>query len=254
MSKIDRQICQNFYHVSKKNFWRIFFQKFLFPSLGIERFLSVESLLVPLSVLVSICQLDRIVVKKPLSTISFSRQFWTLIANWSVMVRFFLGQVDDTAFYESKGSICGHKTVLKSFCLFHLSIADLEQKQQGFFPENKLQGCQNCLPRVQGDLLKIFFWKKFFFLFHHWALSEFFFVISTNSCWSDCQYCFLFLNCTSLWWKFFFVKNFFLASFLDIDRKFIGLCSKFFWHSWRNCFPRVRRINLRTNICFGKLL
>ena len=184
-----------------------------------------------------------------LSPINFGH--WSQIdQSW---FEFFLGQVDDTAFYESKGSICGHKTVLKSFCLFHLSIADLEQKQQGFFPENKLQGCQNCLPRVQGDLLKNFFWKKFFFLFHHWALSEFFLsfrqtlvgrIVSTAFCFSIAP----------VYGEIFFVKNFFLASFLDIDRKFIGLCSKFFWHSWRNCFPRVRRINLRTNICFGKLL
>ena len=53
--------------------------------------------------------------------------------------------------------------------------------------------------------------------------------------------------------KFFVSNNFFLPPFSDTDRKFIGLCSNFFQPSWRHCFLRVRKINLKTNKCFDKL-
>ena len=101
----------------------------------------------------------------------FYHHFWTLIAKWSVFVRIFFGQVDDTAFYGSKGSIWGLKAVLTNFCLFYLSFADLEPKNHGFFPENNRQGCQNCSPRVQGDILQGNFFRKVFFclIIGHWS-------------------------------------------------------------------------------------
>ena len=80
------------------------------------------------------------------------------------------------------------------------------------FSENNRQGCQNCSPRVQGDLLKNFFGKKLFFYFiiGHWAS---FFVISTK---------FLSVGSTVLLsvcqlhqfvLKFFVSKNFFSQQF-----------------------------------------
>ena len=126
---------------------------------------------VGLSVLLFVCQLDLFVVKKSLSKLFFSNHIRTLIANLSVSVRILFGQVDDTAFYESKGSIWGHKTVLSKLCLFHLSFAYLERKNPGFFPKYNQQVCHNCLPRVQDCFLRKFFWKVSFF--HHWALSDF---------------------------------------------------------------------------------
>ena len=126
------------------------------------------------------------------------KNFWTLIAKWSVFVllfEFFFGQVDDNAFYGSKGSIWGFKAVLTNFCLFYLSFADVEPKNQGFFSENNRQGCQNCSPRVQGDILQgIFFRKKFFFFIWSLGIDRLLPVLSTKICRSRCQYCFLFVN------------------------------------------------------------
>ena len=123
----------------------------------------------------------------------FLHHFWTLIAKWSSFVRIFFGQVDDTAFYGSKGLIWGLKAVLTNFCLFYLSFADLESKNQGFFSENNRQGCQNCSPRVHVDILQGFFFRKVFFI---WSLGidRHLSVISTKNCRSLCQYCFLFVS------------------------------------------------------------
>ena len=162
----------------------------------------------------------------------------------------FFGQVDDTAFYESKGSLWGYKTVLTIICLFHLSIADNERIDQGFFW--KTIGRVVKIPyHVSKGIYSRIFLEKDLFLFHHWALSEFFLsfrrkfvgpVVRTAFCMSIRSVC-----CEKT-----FVQTFFLQSYLEIDRKFIGLCSKFFQPSWRLSFLRVRKINLKTNNCSDK--
>ena len=162
----------------------------------------------------------------------FPHHFWTLIAKWSSFVRIFFGQVDDTAFYGSKGSIWGLKAFLTKFCLIYLSFADLEPNNHGFFPENNRQGCQNCSPRVQGCILQGDFFQRIFFRKSSFSISalgieRIFSVISTEICRSRCQYCFLFVNMTSLWWKNFCQKIFF-TTFLDIHPKIISLRSNFF--------------------------
>ena len=55
--------------------------------------------------------------------------------------------------------------------MFYVSFADLEPKNQGFFSENNRQGCQNCSPRVHGDILQGFFFRKAFFylIIGHWS-------------------------------------------------------------------------------------
>ena len=60
---------------------------------------------------------------------------------------------------------------MTNFCLFYVSFADLEPKNQGFFSENNRQGCQNCSPRVHGDILQGFFFRKVFFylIIGHWS-------------------------------------------------------------------------------------
>ena len=201
------------YHVSKKIFRRIFLEKiFLLFIWFWATFLCHfdKNLSVP-----PVCGEKKFVKDFFLPSIS------DIDRNWSVFVRNCLGQVDDTAFYESKGSFWRHKTVLTNICLFHLSIADHKRKCKVFLG-NKRQGRENCLPRVQGDMLKNFFLEIFCLSFHHWALSKFFchsdelFVV----CRSGCENCFLFVNCTILWWKFF-VRNVFLPSFSDIQQKSI---------------------------------
>ena len=68
------------------------------------------------------------------------------------------------------------------------------------FSENNRQGCQNCSPRVQGDLLKNFFGKNSFFI-SSLGIELAFLSFRRNFCQSGRQYCFLFVNCTSLCWN-----------------------------------------------------
>ena len=89
------------------------------------------------------------------------------------LFEFFFGQVDDTAFYRSKGSIWGHKAVLTNFCLFYLSFADLEPKNQGFFSGNNDRVVKIAHHVSKGYFAGNFFSKKFLFLFDHWALIDF---------------------------------------------------------------------------------
>ena len=97
-----------------------------------------------------------------------------------------------------------------------------------------------------------FFLEKDLFLFHHWALSEFFysFVLTFVGRAVSTAFC---LSIAPVFGEILFVKKFFLSSFSDIDRNFIGLCSNFFQPSWRHCSLRVRKINLKTDNCFDKL-
>ena len=165
-----------FHHWALSNFCMSFRRNFVSPDVSTVFCLSIR----PVS------------GEKCLSNIFFSINY----RHWSQIISLcsnFFGQVDDTAFYGSKGLIWGLKAVLTSFCLFYLSFADLEPKYQGFFSENNRQGCQNCSPRVHGDILQGFFFEKFFFI---WSLGidRHLSVISTKNCRSLCQYCFLFVN------------------------------------------------------------
>ena len=136
-------------------------------------------------------------------------------------------------------------------CFFHVLLKLNGEITVFFCQKNNRQICDICLPRIQEHFLKKFFLKKFFF-FHHWALSNFCmsfrrnFVspdVSTAFCWSirsDCG-------------EKIFLK-YFSPLFLDIDRKLISLWSIFFSAKWRHCFLRVRRITLKTSICFENFL
>ena len=197
-------------HVSKKVFWRIFFEKILFSIiLNWATFVCQldKNLYVPLSVLLFVCPLEQFVVKKfcpnlfypPITDID--RKLISLCSN-------FFRASGRHCILRVQGSIWGHKTVLSKLCLFHLSFAYLERKNQGFFPKNSQQVCLNCLPRVQDDSLKkFFFWKSSFFIWS-FGFERAFLVLSTNLCRSGRQYCFLFVNCTSLWWNSFRQKVF----------------------------------------------
>ena len=185
-----------------------------------------EILSVPMSVLLSVCQLDQFVVKKVLSNFFFLNQLQTLIAKWSVFVRFFFGQVDDTAFYESKVSIWWKKNVLTNLCLFHLSFADLEQKNQGFFGKQSAALSKWLTTGPRRFFAENFFFRKSSFSISALGIERIFSVISTEICRSRCQCCFLFVNMTSLWWKNF-CQKFFFTSFLDNHPKITGLRSNF---------------------------
>ena len=129
-----------------------------------------NNLSVPLSVLLSVCHLDQFVVKDFLSKTFFSYQFRILI------------EVDQSVFviFSAKLTTLHSKSPMDQFedikpfrkSFVHLSVADLVRKSKSYFSENNRQVRQNCLPRVQGDLLKKFFWKKivFYFIIGHWAI------------------------------------------------------------------------------------
>ena len=176
-SENNRQRCQNgFPRVQWDFLQRIFFSEkvlFLFQHWALsELFLSfLRKFVGPLVSTVFCLSNGPVCGEKKFVQFFFLHHFWTLIAKWSSFVRIFFGQVDDTAFYGSKGLIWGLKAVLTNFCLFYLSFADLESKNQGFFSENNRQGCQNCSPRVHVDILQGFFFRKVFFylIIGHWS-------------------------------------------------------------------------------------
>ena len=179
----------------------------------------------------------------------------------------FFGQVDDTGFYESKVSIWRKKNVLTNLCLFHLSFADLEQKNQGFF--RKTIGS---VVKMADHVSKEIFCREFFFQKSSFSISALgiertFSVISTEVCRSLCQYCFLFVNWTSFWWtnvcpNFFlqhlrtFSKNlsvFFRKSFGQLNKTaFYESRGKFEYKTlfWQRCclfFSCSSKIERRNN-------
>ena len=256
--KTNSSFVKTDYHLSRRFVEQIFLRIGFFCSpLKLERIFSWHSdknFSAVSSKLLSVCPLQHFMVKifsvKNVFLPSFSdiqRKFVKCFLNVPV-------QLDETAFYESGGSIWGHNFALTKFLFVFFSCSSkLEQRIIGFFSsKNNRKICHNCLPRVQGDLLQKIFFDKVFLLFHHRALSDIFRsfrrkfdgpVVSTVFCLSNRPLC----------GEKIFVKSFF-PSFLDIDRKIIGLCSKFFRPSWRNCFLQARRINLKTNISFENFL
>ena len=97
---------------------------------------------------------------------------------------------------------------------------------------------------------EVFFEKVLFF--HHWALSNFCMSFRRNFVSPDVSTAFC-LSIRSVCGEKIFLK-FFSPLFLDIDRKLISLWSIFFSAKWRHCFLRVRRITLKTSICFENFL
>ena len=161
-----------------------------------------NNLSVPLSVLLSVCHLDQFVVKDFLSKTFFSYQFRILI------------EVDQSVFviFSAKLTTLHSKSPMDQFedikpfrkSFVHLSVADLVRKSKSYFSENNRQVRQNCLPRVQGDLLKKFFFGKSSFFISSLSIERDFSVSSTNFCHSGCQYCLLSVSCSNLMWNFFY--------------------------------------------------
>ena len=256
--KTNSSFVKTDYHLSRRFVEQIFLRIGFFCSpLKLERFFSWHSdknFSAVSSKLLSVCPLQHFMVKIFSVKNVFLPSFSNIQRKFVKCFRNVPGALDETAFYESGGSIWGHNFALtKFFSVFFSCSSELEQRIIGFFSsKNNRKICHNCLPRVRGDILQKSFFDKVFLLFHHRALSDIFRsfrrkfdgpVVSTVYCLSNRTVC----------GEKIFVKTFF-PSFLDIDRKFNGLCSKFFQPSWRNCFLQVRRINLKTNICFENFL
>ena len=144
-------------------FWRSFFLKkfFFISSMAIERFFSVISAkLVGPVVSTAFClSFYPVCGEKNLSKTFFSHQFRTLIADWSVLVQIFSGQVDDTAFFGSNGSVLRHKTVLTKLC-FVYHLRPLSEKIMVFFSGTQSAGLSKLL--TMGSVEQIFLWIGFF--------------------------------------------------------------------------------------------
>ena len=150
-------------------FWKKFFFYFIF-GYGATFFGHFDgNLSVPLSVLFSVCQLDQFVVKKFLSKSFFPTIFGHRSQKFRSLFEIFFGQVDDTAFYESKGSIWGQKTVLSKLSLLHLSFAYLEGKSQGFFQRTVSRFVKTANHVSKMILWRSFFWKSSLFIIGLWA-------------------------------------------------------------------------------------
>ena len=173
-SKNNRQICHNCLPRVQEDFVKIFFWKSsFFHHWALSDFcMSFRRKFVgPFSVLLSVCQFGRIVVKKISSNI-FSPIFWTSIANWSVFVRIFFRPSWRHWLLRVQGiNLTKEKRFDKSLFVSFIICGPWAKKSR-LFSENNRQRCQNGWPRVQGDFLqRIFFSKKFFFYFSigHWA-------------------------------------------------------------------------------------
>ena len=182
------------YHVSK-NIFCFFFGKALFSSLGIERvFLSFRQNVVGRVISNAFC----VSIAKACGVNSFVEKFFLPLFSdidrkFISLCSFLFNHVDDTAFYESKGSIWGQKTVLSKLCLLHLSFAYLEGKSQGFFQKTVSRFVKTAYHVSKMILWRSFFWKSSFFI-SSFGFERAFLVLCTNFCGSGCQYCFLCVN------------------------------------------------------------
>ena len=137
------------------------------------------------------------------------------------------------------------------FCLlFFMFVRNWTEIKWFFSSENNRQIWHTSLPRIQEDFLKKIFWKSSFF--DHWAMSNFCMSFRRKIV-GPLSVLLSVVNLASLRWKKN-SSNIFSPSFSDMNRKLISLCSSFFRPSGRNCFLQVRRINLKTNICFETFL
>ena len=178
----------------------------------------------------------------------FSHHFWTFIQKLIVFVRIFFSAKLTTLLSTSPKDHFEVITLFwQSFCLFFQWFLESERRNNGFFSsKNNRQICHNCLPRVQEDFVKIFFWKSSFF--HHWALSGFCmsfqrkFVGPLSVLLSVCQFGQFVVKKIS--------SNFFPHYFRTSIANWSVFVRIFFRPNGRHCFLRVRRITLKTNICF----
>ena len=106
-----------FHHFELSDFCLSTRQKFVRPVVGTAFCVSIRT----------VCG------EKILSKFYFIHQLWTLIANWSVFVQIFFGQVDDTAFYESKGQFEDIKPFCQNFVCFIYHLRTLSEKIKAFF-------------------------------------------------------------------------------------------------------------------------
>ena len=184
------------YHVSKNILWRFFLKKKLFFIIGHWATLVChfdENLSVPMSVLLSVCQLDQFVVKK-VSSNFFLHKLQTLIANWSVFVRFFSAKLTTLPFTSPRYQFDEGKTFCQIFVCFIYHLRTLSQKIEAFFRKTFGRVVKIDHHVSRGIFCREFFFEKFSFFIWSLGIERLLSVISTKINRSLCQYCFLFVN------------------------------------------------------------
>ena len=136
-----------FHHFELSDFCLSTRQKFVRPVVGTAFCVSIRA----------VCG------EKILSKFYFLHQLRTLIANWSVFVQIFFRASGRHCILRVQGSIWGHKTVLSKLCLFHLSFAYLERKNQGFFSKKQSKGLSKLLTTCPRWFFEEVFFEKVLF-------------------------------------------------------------------------------------------
>ena len=106
----------------------------------------------------------------------------------------------------------------------YTSVSDIQRKTSGFLSKISRQGCQNCILRIHGNILKNFFWKKVKFLNHFRTFSgkvrlsvkKFSAGLTKMHSTYPCQHI----------EKLFLEKSQFFLSFSNIERKISAFCRK----------------------------
>ena len=240
------------YHVSRGIFCRNFFwQSFSsFSALGIERTFSVIST----EICWSRCQYcflfvnsTRLWWKKVCLNLFFPQFLDIDRKNFGLCSNFFSAKLTTMHSTSPRDQVMDIKPFSQNFVCFIYHLRTLSGKIRAFFRKTIGRFVTTAYHVSRGMFCRIFLTKFFFFfIIGHWATFSGHFdgslTVPLSVMFSVCQ--------IDQFVEKKFLSKVFFPSFLDIDRKIIGLCSKFFQPSWRNCFLQARRINLKTNICF----
>ena len=253
--KIFGKFVTTAYHVSKNILWRFFLKKkSFFHHWALSDFFCHfdGNLSVKLSVLLSVCQMDQFVVKTFLSENFFPIIFGHWSQNDQSLFDFFSARLTTLHSTGARDQFEELRPFWKTLVCFIYHLRTLSQKIKAFFRKTINRFVKIAHHVSKGIFCREFFSKKFFFylIIGHW---------STFVCHFDENLSVplsVLLSVCHL--DHFVVKknlsNFFSPSVTDMYRKIIGLCWNFFRPNWRHCFLQVRRINLKSNICFEKFL
>ena len=131
----------------------------------------------------------------------FVENFFSIIYGHSAKVcliffRKSFGQLNKTAFYESRGKIWGQNIVLTKMldvvCFFHV-LLKLNGEITVFLSKKQSANLWHLLTMYPRTFFEEVFFEKVLF-FSSLGIEQLLYVISTKFCQSRCQYCFLFVN------------------------------------------------------------
>ena len=167
------------------------------------------NLSVPFPVLFSACQMDQCVVKKLLSKYFFPIIFGHWSQNDQSLFELFPAKLTTLQSTGPRNQFEDLSPFWQTFVCFMYPLRTLSQKIKAFFRKTIDRVVKIAHHVSKGIFCWEFFFRKSSFSISALGIERIFSVISTESCRSRCQYCFLFVNKTSLWWTKFRSKIFF---------------------------------------------